>query len=1029
MDNAGATDAGSVYVFDTNGVLLATMTNPAPANADYFGYSVAGVGLDKVVVGAHGDDAGATDAGRAYIFDTNGLLLATLANPAPGSYDFFGCSVAGVGSDKVVVGAWGDDAGATPSTGRAFIFSTSGVLLATMTNAAQATGDDFGYAVASVGSDKVIVGAHGDDAGTTNAGSVYIFDTNGLLLATLANPSSAGDDGFGHSVAGLESNRVVVGVLEDNAGAPDSGSVYLFDLSGGGARIQNTAALTASSPVDANSANDSGTVAIVVGSEADVSVTKAGAYPVLPGGATNTYVITVTNNGPDAATGIRLSEFLPADLWILSAIPDMGSFDELSHGWKIGRIEPGESASLTLTARILGSWSFATLTNAASYNFGCAVAGLGSDRVIVGDNSRRAHIFDTSGVLQVTITNPSPGLPSFNFFGSSVAGVGSDKVVVGAPGENAGAERAGSAYLFDTNGVLLVTMTNPAPAEWDYFGCSVAGLGSDRVVVGAYRDGASEAGMAYLFYTNGVLLATMNNPTPAVSDWFGASVAGVGTDKVVVGAYRDDAGATDAGRAYIFNTNGLLLATLANPTPASEDYFGYSVAGLGSNKVVVGAYRDDLRVADVGGAYIFDVNGTLLTTITNPAMRSGDGFGYSVAGLGQDKVVVGAVGHDAGETGAGRAYIFDLSGVLLAVLPNPVPAYGDSFGWSVAGLGSDKVVVGTPLDGVVEMDDAGSAYLFSFRGGERVVTNRVTVSSAQLDADVENNVAADVLTVLEVFTLDVISLYGAVVPGVGSHAYLAGTILTNYAFSPDTRDTTQYVCAGWALSGNEPAGGDTTQLVMTVTNHAALTWLWTTNYWLATTAGLHGTVQPPSDWQSFGSNVEITATADLFYHFTNWSGDVPGGDEFDHPLNLLMSEPKSVEASFAENLAPLGTPEWWLALHNLTNNGFSFAEAETNDADGDHDDARHEFVADTVPTNELSQFRLLAVQAAPSAKVTFSCTNSRVYTLQYLTNLVRGSWTYVSNQTNISGEADGSMLLTDTNGASQRFYGVGVGPP
>jgi hypothetical protein len=54
-------------LFSTNGTLL-TLTNPAPAAADLFGVSVAAMGSDRVVIGAYFDDAGADDAGAAYLF-------------------------------------------------------------------------------------------------------------------------------------------------------------------------------------------------------------------------------------------------------------------------------------------------------------------------------------------------------------------------------------------------------------------------------------------------------------------------------------------------------------------------------------------------------------------------------------------------------------------------------------------------------------------------------------------------------------------------------------------------------------------------------------------------------------------------------------------------------------------------------------------------------------------------------------------------------------------------------------------------
>ena len=77
----------------------------------------------------------------------------------------------------------------------------------------------------------------------------------------------------------------------------------------------------------------------------------------------------------------------------------------------------------------------------------------------------------------------------------------------------------------------------------------------------------------------------------------------------MVGAYSDDTGATDAGSAYVFDaTTGNLLRTLNNPTPAASDYFGRSVAVSGST-VVVGAYLDDTGATDAGAAYVFDAAG------------------------------------------------------------------------------------------------------------------------------------------------------------------------------------------------------------------------------------------------------------------------------------------------------------------------------------------------------------------------------------------------------------------------------------
>ena len=112
-------------------------------------------------------------------------------------------------------------------------------------------------------------------------------------------------------------------------------------------------------------------------------------------------------------------------------------------------------------------------------------------------------------------------------------------------------------------------------------------------------------GMPRAWALPGDLLQTFLNPTAAVSDQFGVSVAGVGNN-VLVGAQFDDAGAADSGAAYLFDgATGSLLQTFLNPTPGVFDIFGGSVAGVGNN-VLVGALNDDAGANNSGAAYLFE---------------------------------------------------------------------------------------------------------------------------------------------------------------------------------------------------------------------------------------------------------------------------------------------------------------------------------------------------------------------------------------------------------------------------------------
>jgi hypothetical protein len=211
--------------------LSLAIRNPEPAAGTQFGYAVATVG-SNVLVGAPFDDGAATDAGAAYLFDgTSGALLQTFRSPNPAAGDWFGIAVAAVG-ENVVVGALGDDTGATDA-GAAYLFDgKTGALIRAMQKPTPAEADWFGGAVAAAGA-NILVGAPLDDLGGADAGAAYLFDgASGTLLQTLRNPTPNKDDWFGVALAASGSRAIVGAFLDDAAGA-DAGAAHLFDLTNG----------------------------------------------------------------------------------------------------------------------------------------------------------------------------------------------------------------------------------------------------------------------------------------------------------------------------------------------------------------------------------------------------------------------------------------------------------------------------------------------------------------------------------------------------------------------------------------------------------------------------------------------------------------------------------------------------------------------------------------------------------------------------------------------------------------------------
>jgi hypothetical protein len=317
-----------------------------------------------------------------------------------------------------------------------------------------------------------------------------------------------------------------------------------------------------------------------------------------------------------------------------------------------------------------------------------------------GANAGRAYIFFGGPTMDAKPDVVLSGEAAGDAFGYSVAGAGDVNhdgyadVVVGAYENSARGAGAGRAYVFyggPKPDVVADAILN-GEAAGDRFGISVAGAGD---------------------------------------------VNGDGFDDVVVGAYQNDAGGIDAGRSYVYFGNAARLSDRPSAVmtgAAAGDAFGFCVSGAGDvNKdgfadVVVGAYHNNAGGKDAGRAYVFNGGKSVSTSpdavFTGEA--AGDAFGYAVGaagdvnGDGYADVVVGAYGNDAGGSAAGRAYVY-----LGGATPDPVADWLltgdmtlDNLGFAAAGAGDvdgdgyADVVVGAPYS------DAGRAYVAKTVGGK-----------------------------------------------------------------------------------------------------------------------------------------------------------------------------------------------------------------------------------------------------------------------------------------------------------------------
>ena len=158
------------------------------------------------------------------------------------------------------------------------------------------------------------------------------------------------------------------------------------------------------------------------------------------------------------------------------------------------------------------------------------------------------------------------------------------------------------------------------------------------------------------------------------------------------------------------------------------------------------------------------------------------------------------------------------------------------------------------------------------------------------------------------WVLQVMSEHGAAAPPPGFYTNQDGAVVTNAVITPDAYGNTQYVCRGWAMSGNEPLSGSGTNMIMTLTNNATLVWLWNTNYWLATSTSGSGAVNVASTWTNRGANVAIRATTTgTNWHFAGWSGQTNGCALATNVLTAVMTQARSILARFAKDVGPA----WW----------------------------------------------------------------------------------------------------------------------
>jgi uncharacterized repeat protein (TIGR01451 family) len=856
--------------------------------------------------------------------------------------------------------------------------------------------------------------------GIDAAGGIAITDN---LPAGLLVNSVIPEQGF------YTNGQWTLGALPAGTGATLTVSAQV-EIGTRGFVLTNVASLTQIDEVDANTGNDVDSAVVFV-SPVDIQVSKSADTADAEPGQSVLYTLSVSNDGPNVATGIELTDELPVGFSITNATPSAGSYS--NGAWSIESLAVGSNASLTLAALV-------TSNAVGTYATNTILLATVDQAVLVPAASMASAIVVVSPVdlaLAKSVDDLKPNEGDTVVYALVLTNLGADvasSIEIGdvLPASVTFVSSAGDGvysngmWLIDTVGPLQsATIDILATVNSGTAGTSVTNvarlLSLDQADTNDLNDSATA--MFVVEAVDLVLAKSVDIPVRDPDDpvSFTVQLSNQGSD------FATGIEVTELMPVEITLTNAVPdLGTYSNGVWAinalgSGGNAELTLYGVVQSNAVGKLLTNHVQVTNVEQTDIVPSNNSahavvavdaadlLLTkSVDNVLPNEGDEIIYTVT---------------VSNRGPNAATTITVSDPLPGELTfsNAIPDVGvyTNGTWSVGSLAAQTTAV-LSIHGIVNPGSSGLT-----------VTNTAAITAHdQADTNIQDNAASSILRVKKIdiavskVALSLSPRENEVVnfvievrnngPDTATDIHIADPIPAGLTFSSFFGTLGTYSNGVWSMSQLFANDDATLTLIvvanpgsagMSITNVASLLTVnetdpvvtndqsqaviqvVPTNVSVVAVAGVHGSISPSGVvWVAYGGTTNFLITAAPYYHVddittnTTSVGDV-GQVAWTNFTWTGIHGSGTVEAVFGENLATNETPEWWLVLHGLTN-GFDAEALADQDVDGAWTWAEH--VAGTDPTNKRSVFSVTGVVANVDTSIvlTWYSVSNKVYSVE-----------------------------------------------